>query len=72
MFMTPYDYIIATGWNRRISFWIDSHALNAVCGLPQTQVTNYRMMKNDHTRNYVFEISFLCFAEHMALATYVS
>jgi len=27
--LTPYDYIFATGWNRKVSFWLDPHSLPA-------------------------------------------
>jgi WD40 repeat protein len=29
MHMTPYDYVLATGWNRKVTFWLDPHSLPA-------------------------------------------
>ena len=29
MHMTPYDYMLAAGWNRKVSFWLDPHSLPA-------------------------------------------
>ena len=29
MHMTPYDYMLASGWNRKVTFWLDPHSLPA-------------------------------------------
>jgi WD40 repeat protein len=42
MYMHPYEYIIATGWNRKVVFWTDSHEAKITRVAPSFDMQGHR------------------------------